>query len=152
MNDANLIYPNGNEGVKFDRLFQEQKHRLGDVYQHCDIMMSHVSPLSEWNQFVQMYNYQSAIAAIDPNYAQNHEGLKDYRAFYCFDGKKYLEEGSMKLWVFGHTHRNFHRLYQCADGETIDIYCNSIGYPKNRREKTPQEKYAIQVIDVEVNR
>lgn len=152
MNDANLIYPNGNNGVKFDRLFNEQKHRLDDVYQHCDIMMSHVSPLSEWNQFVQMYNYQSALAAIDPNYAQNHEGLKDYRAFYCFDGKKYLEEGSMKHWVFGHTHRNFHRLYERADGKTVDIYCNSIGYPKNRREKTPQEKYAIQVIDVEVNR
>ena len=134
MNDANLIYPRGNnEGVKFDSLFQSQKHRLNAVYQECDIMMTHVSPLSEWNQFIQMYNFQPALAALDPNYAQNHEALDDYRAFYCFDGKKYLEGGSMKHWVFGHTHRNFHRGYERADGKVIDIRCSSIGYPKNSK-------------------
>jgi len=134
MNDANLIYPRGNnEEVKFDSLFQAQKHRLDAVYQHCDIMMTHVSPLSEWNQFIQMYNFQPAIAAVDPNYSQNHEALHDYRAFYCFDGKEYLEKGSMKHWVFGHTHRNFHRSYERADGKVIDVRCSSIGYPKNSK-------------------
>lgn len=148
MNDANLIYPTGSNGVKFDRLFHEQKHRMDDVYQQCDIMMTHVSPLSEWNQFVQMYNYQLALAAIDPKYSENHEALKDYRAFYCFNGKQYLEEGSMKHWVFGHTHRNFSRNYERADGKTIQIHCNSIGYPKNRREKISEEKFSIKVIEV----
>lgn len=134
MNDANLIYPRGNnEGVKFDSLFQAQKHNLDAVYQECDIMMTHVSPLSEWEQFIQMYNFQPALAALDPNYSKNHEALHDYRAFYCFDGKKYLEEGSMKHWVFGHTHRNFHRSYERADGQSIDIRCSSIGYPKNNK-------------------
>jgi len=133
MNDANMIYPNANNGAKFDTLFQEQKHRMEKVYQHCDIMMTHVSPLSEWNQFIQMYNFQPALAAFDPNYAQNHEALRNYRTFYCFDGKRYLEEGSMKHWVFGHTHRNFHRAYERADGKVIDIRCSSIGYPKNSK-------------------
>lgn len=134
MNDANLIYPRGNnEGVKFDSLFHSQKHRLDAVYQECDIMMTHVSPLSEWDQFIQMYNFQPALAALDPNYSKNHEALRDYRAFYCFDGKKYLESGSMRHWVFGHTHQNFHRSYERADGKVIDIRCSSIGYPKNSK-------------------
>ena len=55
----------------------------------------------------------------------------------------------MKHWVFGHTHRNFHRAFERAHGGIVDIHCNSIGYPKNRRDKSPEEKYTIQVIDVE---
>lgn len=147
MNDANLIYPRGNnEGVKFDSLFQSQKHRLDAVYQECDIMMSHVSPLSEWKQFVEMYGFDSDQAARDPNYSINHEALQDYRAFYCFDGKEYLENGSMKHWVFGHTHRNFSRTYERQDGQAIEIHCNSVGYP-NRKKKI-QEGFEIKVIEV----
>jgi predicted phosphodiesterase len=135
MNDANLIYPSGNnDGVKFDSLFHEQKYRLDAVYQKCDIMMTHVSPLSEWKQFAQMFDFQPALAALDSSYARNHEALHDYRAFYCFDGKEYLENGSMKHWVFGHTHRNFQRSYERQDGKVIDIRCNSIGYPKKRQD------------------
>lgn len=145
MNDANLIYPNGNNGAKFDRLFHEQKHRLDAVYRECNIMMSHVSPLSEWKQFVEMYGFDSDQAARDPNYSINHEALQDYRAFYCFDGKEYLENGSMKHWVFGHTHRNFSRTYERQDGKTIDIHCNSIGYPD--KGKIPKE-FGIKMIEV----
>lgn len=146
MNDANLIYPRGNsDGAKFDRLFHEQKHRLDAVYHACDIMMSHVSPLSEWKQFVEMYGFDPEIAKTNPNYAMNHEALRDSNAFYCFDGKEYLENGSMKHWVFGHTHRNFSRTYERQDGKTIDIHCNSIGYPDGG--KIPKE-FGIKVIEV----
>lgn len=127
MNDANMIHPTGTNGAKFDDLFQEQKHRLDAVYNECDIMMTHVSPLSEWEQFKIMYNYQPALDQIDPKYSANHEALKEYRTFYCFDGKEYLENGSMKHWVFGHTHQRFHRAYTRQDGQTVDIHCNSIG-------------------------
>lgn len=116
MNDANMIHPTGTNGAKFDDLFQEQKHRLDAVYKECDIMMTHVSPLSEWEQFKTMYNYESSP-----------EALKEYRAFYCFDGKEYLEHGSMKHWVFGHTHRSFHRAYTRQDDTAVDIHCNSMG-------------------------
>lgn len=141
MNDSNLIVPK----QPFDRLFHEQKHRLDAVYRECDIMMSHVSPLSEWKQFVEMYGFDSDQAARDPNYSINHEALQDYRAFYCFDGKEYLENGSMKHWVFGHTHRNFSRTYERQDGKTIDIHCNSIGYPD--KGKIPKE-FGFKVIEV----
>ena len=146
MNDANLIYPRGNnDGVKFDRLFNEQKHRLDAVYQECDIMMTHVSPLSEWKQFIEMFGFDPEIAKTDPNYAMNHEALRDSNAFYCFDGKEYLENGSMKHWVFGHTHRNFSRTYERADGKNIEIHCNSIGYPD--KGKIPQE-FGLKMIEV----
>ena len=67
MNDANMIHPTGTNGAKFDDLFREQKHRLDAVYKECDIMMTHVSPLSEWEQFKVMYNYQPALDQIDPS-------------------------------------------------------------------------------------
>lgn len=148
MNDANKIYPNGNNLTKFDTLFHEQKHRIEDVYQDCDIMMTHVSPLSEWNQFTEMYNFQPAIAAQIPNYATDHEALQDYRAFYCFDGKHLLENGSMSHWIFGHTHRNFERLYVREGKEDIKILCNSIGYPKGGSQRKTTSDFEIKIIEV----
>lgn len=127
MSDSDTIYPTANEGSKFDDLFKEQKARIDAVYQQCDIMMTHVSPLSEWEQFKSMYNYQPALDQINPKYSANHEALKEYRAFYCFDGKEHLENGSMKHWVFGHTHQPFHRVYTRQDGKMVDIHCNFIG-------------------------
>lgn len=127
MSDSDTIYPTAKEGSKFDNLFKEQQARMDAVYQQCDIMMTHVSPLSEWEQFKVMYNYQPALDQINPRYSANHEALKEYRAFYCFDGKEYLENGSMKHWVFGHTHQRFHRAYTREDGKKVDIHCNSIG-------------------------
>ncbi len=144
MNDANMIYPTGNNGAKFDTLFHEQKHRVDAVYQQCDIMVSHVSPLSEWKQFAEMYGFDSDQAARDSNYSINHEALQDYRAFYCFNGKEYLENGSMKHWIFGHTHRNFSRTYQREDGSEIEIICNSIGYPKNKE----KSDFKLKVIEI----
>ncbi|MDP3587263.1 MAG: metallophosphoesterase [Sulfuricurvum sp.] len=132
MNDANMIYPNANNGAKFDTLFQEQKHHMENVYQHCDIMMTHVSPLSEWNQFAQMYNYQKPLAGFYKSYNSTHEALQDYRAFYCFDGKQLLENGSMKYWLFGHTHRSFERKFIREDKNEVQILCNSMGYPDKK--------------------
>lgn len=144
MNDANMIYPTGNNGAKFDTLFHEQKHHVDAVYQQCDIMISHVSPLSEWKQFTEMYGFDSDQASRDLNYSINHEALQDYRAFYCFDGQEYLENGSMKHWIFGHTHRNFSRTYQRKDGREIEIICNSIGYPKNKE----KSDFKLKVIEI----
>jgi ASC-1-like (ASCH) protein len=130
MSDSNTIYPTAKEGSKFDDLFHEQKHRLDAVYKECAIMMTHISPLSEWEQFKAMYNYQPALDQIDPKYSVNHEALKEYRAFYCFDGKEYLENGSMSHWIFGHTHQIFKRSYERSDGKKIDILCNPMELKK----------------------
>lgn len=132
MNDANMIYPNANNGAKFDTLFQEQKHKMEKIYQLCDIMMTHVSPLSEWDQFAQMYNYQKPLEGFYKNYSSTHEALQDYRAFYCFDGKHLLENGSMSHWVFGHTHKSFERKFIREDKSEVQIHCNSIGYPDKK--------------------
>ncbi len=144
MNDAKTIHPTGDKGAKFDDLFHEQKYRLDAVYQQCDVMISHVSPLSEWKQFLEMYGFDSDQASRDPNYSMNHVSLQGYRAFYCFDGKEYLENGSMTHWIFGHTHQNFSRTYQRENGKEIEIVCNSIGAPKKNKESD----FKIKVIEV----
>lgn len=148
MNDANTIYPTAKHGMKFDTLFKEQKHRLDAVYQNCDIMVSHVSPLSEWKQFVEMYNYHKPLEGFYQNFSSTHEALQDYRAFYCFDGKEYLDNGSMTHWIFGHTHRNFSRTYQREDGKEIEIICNSIGYPRLAKDKIKSDAFEIKIIEI----
>jgi predicted phosphodiesterase len=148
MNDANMIYPNGNNNSKFDTLFQEQKYRIDAVHQDCDIMMTHVSPLSEWKQFAQMYNYQKPLEGFYKSYSATHEALKDYRAFYCFDGKEYLQNGSMSYWLFGHTHRNFERQYVREGKDDVQLICNSIGYPKGGSQRKTSSDFKIKTIEV----
>ena len=121
---------------------------MDEVCQQCDIMMTHVSPLSEWRQFAEMYNYQKPLEGFYQNYTSTHEALKDYRGFYCFDGKEYLESGFMTHWVFGHTHKSFDRQYLREDGKEVRILCNSIGYPK-KSGKQPTGDIGIKVIEVE---
>lgn len=147
MNDANMIYPNGNNGAKFDTLFHKYKYRMDKVHRECDIMMTHVSPLSEWRQFAEMYNYQKPLEGFYKNYSSTHEALQDYRAFYCFDGKDYLENGSMTHWIFGHTHRSFERQYITDKGNEIKILCNSIGPPK-KGQRGAKINMEIKVIEV----
>ncbi len=125
-NDAHMIEPSAKNGSYFETLFYEQKHHLDAVYKECDIMVTHVSPLSEEDQFLEMYD----------------ESANSNRAFYCFDGEEYLENGTMIHWIFGHTHRNFNRTYQRADGKEIQIICNSIGRPKDK------ENFTMKVIEV----
>lgn len=145
MNDANLIHPTAKRGAKFDDLFNEQKHHIDAVYQNCDIMVSHVSPLSEWKQFVEMYGAPDATQMYGN---MKSDALDDVRGFYCFDGKEYLENGSMTHWIFGHTHRNFERTYTRGDGKKIEIICNSLGYPKLAKQKTKSNEFKIKLIEV----
>jgi hypothetical protein len=95
-----------------------------------------------------MYNYQKPLEGFYKNYSSTHEALQDYRAFYCFDGKSLLKNGSMRHWVFGHTHRNFERHYIREGKEDIKILCNSIGYPKTGSQKKVSQDFKIKTIEV----
>ena len=44
--------------------------------------------------------------------------------FFTFDGSKYLKEGSMKYWIFGHTHDQTE-----FEMEGVKCICNPMGYP-----------------------
>ena len=95
------------EGINnFEQIFDIEKQKIENVYQNCDVMITHVNP----------------------SYLEEHIDAKYHNSvvntFFTFDGHKYLKDGSMKYWVFGHTHDiieyNFH---------DVTCVCNPMGYP-----------------------
>ena len=90
----------------FEQIFDIEKQKIENVYQNCDVMITHVNP-----SYLEEH--------IDSKY---HDS--EINTFFTFDGHKYLKDGSMKYWVFGHTHDiieyNFH---------DVNCVCNPCGYP-----------------------
>lgn len=90
---------------RFDEPFEKELEKIEKIYKQVDVMITHINPLSE----------SFAI----------HEDFKSssLNGFFCFDGERFIREGSMNLWVFGHTHRN----YEYKHGNTQCV-CNALGY------------------------
>jgi hypothetical protein len=96
--------------------FEDQKEKLEKVYKDIDIMVSHVNPVNNDHYFNKMYRGEET------------------NTFFCFNGIKYLEEGSIKHWIFGHTHSELEdKIFD------VQLHCNPMGYPgENSRHKIKQ--------------
>ena len=77
-------------------------------------MITHTCPVVDEKIFEQMYG-----------------NCEDYRAFYCFNGEKYLENGTMKNWIFGHTHKRF-----TENRFGVNLICNPMGRKKHKKDST----------------
>jgi DNA repair exonuclease SbcCD nuclease subunit len=76
----------GTKNINFDDILTIELPKIEAVYQKCDVMITH----------------------INPSFLKEHVH-KDYSnypdtTFFSFDGHKYLRNGSMKYWIFGHDH------------------------------------------------
>ena len=56
---------------------------------------------------------------LDPRFASNQNNM-----FFTFNGHNLLDKGSMKYWIFGHTHAQIE-----YDFEDVKCICNPMGYP-----------------------
>jgi len=93
-------------------LFEIEKSKIEKVYKECDVMITHVNP-SNLNRH------------LSPKYLKQQSN-----GFFCFDGEKYLKEGSMKYWVFGHTHDAIEYSYPDSLEETrVQCICHPLGTP-----------------------
>lgn len=102
INDSRLI-----KGISsFDEIFEIEKLKLKNIYKACDVMITHVNP-----SFLEEY--------IDKKYHNNPTNT-----FFTFDGSKFFKDGSMKYWVFGHTHDPIE--YKINN---VKFLCNPLGYP-----------------------
>lgn len=101
LNDANYIL-----GVTWQDLWQQEKEKIEKIYQEVDIMITHVNP-------------SIAKKHTDRKYQEELT-----TGFFCFDGEKYLKQGSMKYWIYGHTHDAME--YELHGVKCI---CNPLGYP-----------------------
>jgi len=73
-----------------------EKEKIDRIYRDVDIMVTHVNP------------------SLNNNGAYERSEISN---FYHFDGHRYLEEGNMKYWIFGHSHDKQHQFTQ--DGVTL---------------------------------
>jgi predicted phosphodiesterase len=121
MNDCR-IKPFGNT-LRYDTLHKLDLPKIEALYQSCDVMITHTCPIASERIFEKMYGEFHPL-----------------RAFYCFDGEKYLKDGTMKYWVFGHTHVAYEEEYFGKK-----IICNAMGRPTRR---TPNPKISSKQIEI----
>ena len=101
LNDANYIY-----NMNWQEYAQKEKEKIENIYKDVDVMITHVNP----------------------SVKKEHTSLTfrdcETTGFFTFDGSKYLKEGSMKYWVYGHTHERAEH-----DIAGVRCICNPMGYP-----------------------
>ncbi|MNV89394.1 hypothetical protein D3C71_1836810 [compost metagenome] len=101
MNDSTYIM--GEDNKTFTRFWSELE-KLEKVLDDSEVIVTHVGP--DWSKVPQ--KYQDDICT----------------SFYYFNGEKYLENLSGKVWCFGHTHERY-----SYDNNGCWMVNASLGYP-----------------------
>ena len=90
---------------KFDDIFEIEKPKIESVFKLCDVMITHINPSAKKDN-------------INIKFQNNPSST-----FFCFDGEKYLQNGNMKYWIFGHTHEELE-----YEEYNVKCICNPVGY------------------------
>lgn len=116
MNDSKYI----DSIDSYSDVFAQELPKIETVYNKCDVMITHVCP------------------SILKKHSQREDGDEKKAAFYCFDGTQFIKNGSMKYWIFGHTHRLLQEEYLKKQ-----LLCNAIGYPNKSRYKAKINSFEV---------
>ena len=102
INDYKMMF-----GVnQYNHIYKLELPKIEAVYKECDVMITHVNP---------SYLHEH----IAPSYINDKNNM-----FFTFDGHRFIKDGTMKYWVFGHTHNQLeYELYG------VKCICNPFGYP-----------------------
>lgn len=90
----------------FDDIYNIELPKIEAVHKECDVMITHVNP-----SYLKEH--------ISPSYKNDR-----LNTFFTFDGHKFMKDGSMKYWVFGHTHDKLE-----YEHNGVKCLCNPFGYP-----------------------
>ena len=101
INDANYIF-----GIHWQELALQEREKIERIYKDVDIMVTHVNP------------------SILKEHTHPYYREEETTGFFTFDGLKYLKNGNMKYWIFGHTHNQ--TTFNLHD---VTCICNPMGYP-----------------------
>jgi len=87
-----------------------QKEKIARIYKEADVMITHVNP------------------SIKKEHTHRKYRDEDTTGYFTFDGEEFLQNGSMRYWIFGHTHdRTEYEEYG------VQCLCNPMGYPNESR-------------------
>lgn len=114
MNDGNYIkgLKKDNNTDTYDSIQEfayREKQKIANIYECCDIIVTHISPLNELTFVEDKYKYDTLTGA------------------YFFDGMYFVEHTNAKYWIYGHTHSK-------QEFEVYDTKCiaNPLGYPHEK--------------------
>lgn len=102
LNDERYMY----NVSHYDTVYKQELPKIEAVYEKCDVMITHVNP-SYLNEH------------ISSKYIHDR-----FSTFFTFNGHKFLKNGNMKYWLFGHTHDYIEYEYY-----GVNCICNPFGYP-----------------------
>lgn len=85
---------------------EREKEKLRRIHDRVDVMITHVNPSIEREH-------------TSPRYRD-----METTGFFTFDGAEFLEKGSMKYWIFGHSHERIE-----YETHGVKCLCNAMGYP-----------------------
>lgn len=97
---------------EFDGFYAEESAKIEAIYKACDVMITHYNP------------------SIRQQHTQRRFREDDTTGFFTFDGSRFLAEGTMKHWIFGHQHWS-----ESFDIEGVLCHVNAFGYPSERRKE-----------------
>lgn len=101
MSDAHYVLD-----INWQKYAKLEKEKIEKIYRNVDVMITHVNP------------------SIEKEHTSTSFREEDTTGFFTFDGSKYLKDGNMKYWIYGHTHIEAEHI---IDGVTC--ICNTMGYP-----------------------
>ncbi|MEN8303739.1 MAG: metallophosphoesterase [Campylobacterota bacterium] len=104
MADAHYIF-----GMDWQGYAKKEKNKIEKIYQDVDVMITHINPSIKKEHTNKIYRDE------------------DTTGYFTFDGSKYLKDGSMKYWVYGHTHIEAEH-----EIDRVKCICNPMGYPNER--------------------
>ena len=90
----------------YDDIYKLEYPKLQNIYQNCDVMITHINPSFKHEHINKAYHNQTT------------------NAFFTFNGHDLIANGTMKYWIFGHTHDAIE--YELYGKKVI---CNPMGYP-----------------------
>lgn len=101
-NDGKYIF-----GIqKFDDIYKLQLPKIEAVYKECDVMITHVNPSCKERHISSSFRGQGS------------------NTFFTFDADRFMAIGSMRYWIFGHTHNEIE-----YEQHGVKCICNPFGYP-----------------------
>lgn len=116
MNDGKYI----DDIASYHDLFLKEIPKIEAVYKSCDVMVTHVCP------------------STLKKHSRREDKDERKAAFYCFNGNNFIKNGSMKYWIFGHTHKVFQ-----AEHLGKQLLCNAIGYPNKNSYQVKLKSFEI---------
>lgn len=112
------------KGIKdYKTIFNIENKKIDKIYDKVEIMMTHVNP-----------------SFLKEHLSQRYKTFES-NAFYAFNGHRYLKDGNIKYWLFGHTHDFTEYIFK-----GVNVKSNPCGYNNELNNKLRFEDSIVKTL------